>query len=407
MELGARRAYRRSHEPSDPLPSPQRPRDRRSLRRNRLPLRVGPDAGPGDRRAVDPPAGPAGAGLHPAVDRDAERGPSRLLTLDRHEVDELLDPAEQGGLEVVVRPDLRQDVLPRAGDVGLVAVRPAEVLADALLPLDAARDGRPPLQTEPVGLDRLPDVDERVTDDPHVLPGGGAHDRVGDAGLLGALHQVVDEYADPALRPRLEVDEVVGKVVDAAEELDDHTLDAQIVAPDLLDQLRVVTTLDEDPAGPGDACRGVRHRDRARRRALGAGRGGRAHRRGQDHRAAVQQEAGPEWEGPAALAPVLKGHGAEVALDCDDLAAPVGGDLFDDGADLRGRLHGATTLGGAPVGGEHVGAVAVSHGSIVPGATPVPAATRWAEKGTAPGLGQRQAPGAARELLVAAGDRPV
>ena len=63
---------------------------------------------------------------------------------------------------------------------------------------------------------------------------------------------MVDQHADAALRAGTEVAEVVGEVVDAAEELHDDALDPQVVAPDLLHQLGVVAALDEDPAGPGD-----------------------------------------------------------------------------------------------------------------------------------------------------------
>ena len=56
------------------------------------------------------------------------------------EVDELLDPAEERRLEVGVGVDAAEDVLPGPGDVGLVGVRPAQGLADAVLPLGAARD---------------------------------------------------------------------------------------------------------------------------------------------------------------------------------------------------------------------------------------------------------------------------
>jgi hypothetical protein len=54
---------------------------------------------------------------------------------------------------------------------------------------------------------------------------------------------VVDEHPDPPLRSRLERDQVVGEVVDTAQVLDDDTLDPQVVTPDLLDQLGVVTPL--------------------------------------------------------------------------------------------------------------------------------------------------------------------
>src|SRR3954454_10305224 len=99
------------------------------------------------------PAGPAGVrGLRSGCD----------------EVDELLDPAEQLGLEVGVRVDAGQDPLPRPRDVRLVLVRPAERLADAVLPLDAARDVRPGLDADPRGPHRLPDVDVGVAHDEHV-----------------------------------------------------------------------------------------------------------------------------------------------------------------------------------------------------------------------------------------------
>src|SRR6476661_9017958 len=82
-----------------------------------------------------------------------------------HEVDQLLDPAEQTGVEVGEGRDLAEDVLPGAGDVGLVAVRPAQLLADALLPLDVAGHLGPGLDAETLGFHGLPDVDERVADD--------------------------------------------------------------------------------------------------------------------------------------------------------------------------------------------------------------------------------------------------
>ncbi|KAB2810638.1 DMT family transporter [Pimelobacter simplex] len=124
---------------------------------------------------------------------------------DGDEVDELLDPPEQRGVEVLEAADAAEDVLPRPGDVGLVAVRPAELLAGALLPVDALGHLRPGLEAEPLRLDRLPDVDERVADDEHVLADVRLHDVLRDPALLGAGDQVVDEDADPPVRRGLEV----------------------------------------------------------------------------------------------------------------------------------------------------------------------------------------------------------
>ena len=67
-------------------------------------------------------------------------------------------------------------------------------------------------------------------------------------------HQVVDQHPDAALAGRAgSPRSCVGEVVDALEVLHDDALDAQVVAPHLLDELRVVPALDEDPAGPGHA----------------------------------------------------------------------------------------------------------------------------------------------------------
>jgi hypothetical protein len=176
---------------------------------------------------------------------------------------------------------------------------------------------------------------------------------------------MVDQHADPALLAGLEVDEVVGEVVDPTEVLDDDALDAQVVAPDPLDQLGVVATFDEDPAGAGDAGLGVVDGDRARCRARRPSRGAAPGGRDQDHRLAVAQEAGAQGEGPASLPPVLQGEGAEVAVDRDDLAAPVGHDLLDDGADLGGGLDGTAALRPAPVSCEDVGAVTICHTTTV------------------------------------------
>ena len=98
------------------------------------------------------------------------------------------------------------------------------------------------------------------------LPIGLAGDDGRDPALLGPGDEVVDEHPDPALGAGAEVAQVLGEVVDALEVLHDDALDAQVVAPDLLDQLGVVAALDEDPAGPGDPCLAAGDGDRARTR---------------------------------------------------------------------------------------------------------------------------------------------
>ena len=72
-----------------------------------------------------------------------------------------------------------------------------------------------------------------------------------------------------------------------------------------------------------------------------------ADRPGEDHRLALEQEAGAERERTPLAAPVLQRQRVDVAVDGDDLAAPVGGDLLDDHADLGRHLHGATVARGS------------------------------------------------------------
>ena len=105
------------------------------------------------------------------------------------------------------------------------------------------------LQAEPLGFHGLPDVDVRVSDHQRVRRRRRAPDGIGDAGLLRARDEMVDEHAEPAPRLGAEVGDDGGRVVDAAEVLDDDALDAQVVAPDLLDEFGVVAALDVDAAG--------------------------------------------------------------------------------------------------------------------------------------------------------------
>ena len=205
-----------------------------------------------------------------------------------------------------------------------------------------------------VGPDGLPDVDEGVSDDQDVLADGGAGDALGDARLLGARHEVVDEDAHTALWSGPEVAQVVGQVVDPAEVLHHHSLDAQVVAPHLLDELGVVPALHEDAARPRHAGLCTAHGDRPGRRTGGLRRNTRAHRAGEDDRLALEQEAGAEGKRAALLAAVLESQRVQVAVDRDDLAAPVGGDLLHDLADLGRHLTRSPASGSAPVGGEDV-----------------------------------------------------
>jgi hypothetical protein len=87
-----------------------------------------------------------------------------------------------------------------------------------------------------------------------------AGDLGGDARLLGARHQVVDEHPDPPARGRGDRLQDCGEIVHALEQLDDDPFEPQVVTPDLLDQLGIVLALDQDPTRPGDRGRADRGR---------------------------------------------------------------------------------------------------------------------------------------------------
>ena len=144
------------------------------------------------------------------------------------------------------------------------------------------------------------------------------------------------------------------EVVDAVERFDDDALDAQVVAPDPLEQRGVVHALDPDPAGRGRPGPRRRPPRRTRRRCAPRGLGGGGRRGGTDerHRPPVEQERGGQHrEHPPLAVPVLERHGVALLAgvdgppDVDDRAAEraVGG--LDDEVGL-GRAPRAPGCGG-------------------------------------------------------------
>src|SRR6478609_5931903 len=176
---------------------------------------------------------------------DATAEPSRTCWL-RDEVDQLLDASDQRGLEIVPVPHATPYALPCPRDVGLLSVRPPQLAADTLLPVDALGDHRPRRDADPGGFDRLPDVDERMADHEGVSAARPPADRFCDPGLLRARDQVVDEHTQPSPRAGPELVDDRNEIVDAAEVFDDDTLDAQVGAPYLFDELGIVSALDVD-----------------------------------------------------------------------------------------------------------------------------------------------------------------
>src|SRR4051794_17139467 len=80
----------------------------------------------------------------------------------RDEVDQLLDAGQKGWFEVGVGADPAEDPLPGQPDVGRRLVGPAQGRTDTALPVLAAGDHGPRVETEPGRVDRLPDVDVRM-----------------------------------------------------------------------------------------------------------------------------------------------------------------------------------------------------------------------------------------------------
>ena len=132
-------------------------------------------------------------------------------------------------------------MLPRLRHIRLRFVRLTQTTQRALLEVLTARHLWPRLQIQHRGLDRLPNIDERVTHDFHVPGGTRYSQRLGNnALLLRALNQVVDQNTQAAARARRELTNSTGKIIHAVQRLHNNALNAQIVAPDLLHELGVV-----------------------------------------------------------------------------------------------------------------------------------------------------------------------
>ncbi len=162
------------------------------------------------------------------------------------EVDEALDRSRPGPARGRRRCDTDARIRRQAAR-GSPRPRAAHTPAFHSVPRGMSGQASMPSTDGPHGL---PDVDERGAGDQHV----GLAQPVGDAGLLAAGHQVVDQHPEPAGRPGPELGDGPVQVVDPVEALDDHALDPQVVAPHPLDQFGVVDALDPDPA-PARATR--------------------------------------------------------------------------------------------------------------------------------------------------------
>ena len=142
---------------------------------------------------------------------------------------------------------------------------------------------------------------------------------------------MVDEHAQSSLWAGPELLDDADEIVDAAEVFDHHTLDAQIVAPHLLDEFGVVAALHIDPAGPGHsgARSSQRHRSRRRpSRRLGR----RTPRCDQNHGFAVDEISRAHRERLAAATPIFELHPA--VLDAHDRTHIAGLRVLDHHAEF-------------------------------------------------------------------------
>ena len=244
----------------------------------------------------------------------------------------------------------------------MIGVRPPDAPQDPGLPILAAGNGRPLIDADDMRFDRLPDVDIGVTDDVDdvAVPGIGAH-RLGDLRFLRPLHQVIGEDSHPMVRIGAERRELVGDVIEAAQGFDDDAFDAQIVAPDLLDQFGIVFALDPDARSACHPCLGTCHGTRTRGSASSAGRL-LLRRQAEIDRLTLEEESRPEGEGPNPALPVLEvdddtGRGLLGPDDGPDVSAHR---ILEDHA--QSDLDGAGLLRpvrGRGVTGEDIGAIAI------------------------------------------------
>src|SRR5699024_10903170 len=139
-------------------------------------------------------------------------------------------------------------------------------------------------------------------------------------------HQVVRQHSHVPARARPELGEPLLEVVDALAQLDHHTLDTQILTPDLLHQLGVVPALHPDARGASHAGACTLDGHRTRGSALRAGRRGGPARWHEPHRPAVHPETRTQREAARLAVPVLEHHHVHAAalLHADHRTDPTG-----------------------------------------------------------------------------------
>ena len=170
------------------------------------------------------------------------------------EVDEALDRADQLGLEVGVGADAVAQLRPEA--LGRHTERVAQIPSFHGCPLGTSGH-----RSSPSTRGRMPA--HTSTNGCPVTSTAGCRTASARRDLLRAGDQVVEQHAEPPFGAGANSGDRGDEVVGAVHRLDDDAELAQVVAPDVLDELGVVLALDPDPARRGD-LRGAVAGDRAR-----------------------------------------------------------------------------------------------------------------------------------------------
>ena len=159
---------------------------------------------------------------------------------------------------------------------------------------------------------------------------------VGEAGFLGAGHEMVGKHAYPATLGGAEFGEPVGEVVESFKVFDNNAFDAKVVAPDFFDNSGVVHAFHPDAGWGGNFCGGVYHPGGAGVGALGPGDWLGFGEGGAD--AVDEERAGPEFEKA----------GFPLVVFEPDKVAVVGFFMADDGPHIAvgKHFHHLTESGG-------------------------------------------------------------
>ncbi len=187
-------------------------------------------------------------------------------------------------------------------------------------------------------------------------------DLVGNPLLSRSGNHVVEQYAYSPMAGRPEFQKPLHEVVRSMKRLDHNRLLAQIAAPDLLDKLAIVDSLDQDPTAPCDfgwtrssGCRSGQCSSGPR---LADARGGQCHRLPIDQKRSLAHD---KDAGLSVMVFQFDRSSLDGLLSPDDRAAETGLSALDNEA-YRSLDHGKCRSGAAVwIAGEYVRAISIAH----------------------------------------------